>query len=227
MHYTASIRLFGTTGGYNTEQTERLHIDYAKNAYDASNHREDDIFPFMCTWLERREKLFCFATYLANLDNKVYVALKRPPSKREKPPVAFAQYPNAKARDLNYIQTEHSASLFGEQVVQFIKDDVKAKWTTKYGRLPIPTYTIPSPDALGFDIWHQVKFHTPDTQTLHAPSTLDVARASPAHKARTKTIPGHFDPVMVEINGDGVAGEGGMEGAPPLSRRTGDDTDYM
>ncbi|KZV78679.1 hypothetical protein EXIGLDRAFT_633458, partial [Exidia glandulosa HHB12029] len=60
VHYSSSIRLFGATSGYNTEQTERLHIDFAKRAYEASHHRDDDVMPFMCTWLERREKMFRF-----------------------------------------------------------------------------------------------------------------------------------------------------------------------
>ncbi|KAI0060629.1 hypothetical protein BV25DRAFT_1789248, partial [Artomyces pyxidatus] len=33
LHYTPSIRLFGTTDNYNTEASERLHIDFAKDAY--------------------------------------------------------------------------------------------------------------------------------------------------------------------------------------------------
>ena len=32
-HYIPSIRLFGTTDNYNTEQSERLHIDFTKNVY--------------------------------------------------------------------------------------------------------------------------------------------------------------------------------------------------
>ncbi|KAG1897487.1 uncharacterized protein F5891DRAFT_1129926 [Suillus fuscotomentosus] len=32
-HYTSMIRMFGTTDNYNTEYTERLHIDLAKDAY--------------------------------------------------------------------------------------------------------------------------------------------------------------------------------------------------
>ncbi|KAJ7906533.1 hypothetical protein B0H13DRAFT_1880510 [Mycena leptocephala] len=32
-HYEPSIRLFGSADGFNTESPERLHIDYAKNAY--------------------------------------------------------------------------------------------------------------------------------------------------------------------------------------------------
>jgi len=55
IHYNSSIRLFGTTDNYNTEQSERLHIDFAKNAYRASNHKDE--YPQMTTWLERREKV--------------------------------------------------------------------------------------------------------------------------------------------------------------------------
>ncbi|KAJ7889434.1 hypothetical protein B0H13DRAFT_2341561 [Mycena leptocephala] len=39
-HYVPLIRLFGTADGFNTESPERLHIDYAKNAYRASNRKD-------------------------------------------------------------------------------------------------------------------------------------------------------------------------------------------
>ncbi|KAH9015362.1 hypothetical protein EDB84DRAFT_1582216 [Lactarius hengduanensis] len=42
-HYCRSIKLFGTTDNFNTEYTERLHIDLAKDAYAATNHK--DKFP--------------------------------------------------------------------------------------------------------------------------------------------------------------------------------------
>ena len=54
-HYASSIRLFGATDNYNTEQTERLHIDFTKDAYRASNRR-DEYFQ-MTKWLERQEKV--------------------------------------------------------------------------------------------------------------------------------------------------------------------------
>jgi Plavaka transposase len=55
VHYSSSIRLFGTTDNYNTEQTERLHIDFTKDAYRSTNHKDE--YNQMTTWLERREKL--------------------------------------------------------------------------------------------------------------------------------------------------------------------------
>lgn len=44
-HYIESIRQFGTVSNYSTETTERLHIDFAKNLYRATNHR--DVFAQM------------------------------------------------------------------------------------------------------------------------------------------------------------------------------------
>ena len=50
LHYALSICLFGTTDNYNTEQTKQLHIDFMKDAYCATNHK--DKYDQMTTWLE-------------------------------------------------------------------------------------------------------------------------------------------------------------------------------
>ncbi|KAJ7334948.1 hypothetical protein DFH08DRAFT_916210 [Mycena albidolilacea] len=51
LHYVDSIRMFGTTDNYNTEMFERLHIDFAKKGWRASNRR--DKFPQMIAWLNQ------------------------------------------------------------------------------------------------------------------------------------------------------------------------------
>ncbi|KAH7905034.1 hypothetical protein BJ138DRAFT_1233443 [Hygrophoropsis aurantiaca] len=61
-HYKRCITLLGTTDNYNTEATERLHIDFAKDAYTATNHKEE--FWQMTKWLERREKVLYHANYV-------------------------------------------------------------------------------------------------------------------------------------------------------------------
>jgi hypothetical protein len=38
-HYEQLIKLFGSVDGFNSESPERLHIDFAKNAYRASNQK--------------------------------------------------------------------------------------------------------------------------------------------------------------------------------------------
>ncbi|KAG1816374.1 uncharacterized protein BJ212DRAFT_1446932 [Suillus subaureus] len=40
-HYHLMITLFGTTDNYNTEYTEHLHIDLAKDAYRTTNHKDN------------------------------------------------------------------------------------------------------------------------------------------------------------------------------------------
>lgn len=50
IHYTSPIRLFGSLDGFNTELPERLHINYTKKAYWASNKRDYTIQ--MMTWLQ-------------------------------------------------------------------------------------------------------------------------------------------------------------------------------
>ncbi|KAG0699298.1 hypothetical protein DFH29DRAFT_983570 [Suillus ampliporus] len=52
-HYVASIKSWGSADGFNTEFPERLHIDFAKNAYRATNRK--DYVAQMTKWLARQE----------------------------------------------------------------------------------------------------------------------------------------------------------------------------
>ncbi|RXW22226.1 hypothetical protein EST38_g3624 [Candolleomyces aberdarensis] len=61
-HYARCIKLFGTTDNFNTEYTERLHIDLAKDAYRATNHKDE--FSQMVRWLERKEKMSRHAQHI-------------------------------------------------------------------------------------------------------------------------------------------------------------------
>ncbi|KAG1888006.1 uncharacterized protein F5891DRAFT_1132037 [Suillus fuscotomentosus] len=61
-HYVDSITLFGATDGFNTELPERLHIDFAKDAYCASNKR--DYKEQMALWLQWQEAVFLRGAYL-------------------------------------------------------------------------------------------------------------------------------------------------------------------
>ena len=61
-HYVMLIQLYSTTDNFDTAYTERLHIDFAKDAYDATNHKDE--FTQMENWLEHKEKIFCHNQYL-------------------------------------------------------------------------------------------------------------------------------------------------------------------
>ena len=62
LHYASSIISFSTTNNYNTEQTEWLHIDFTKDTYHATNHKDE--YNQMTTWLDRHEKLQRHAAFI-------------------------------------------------------------------------------------------------------------------------------------------------------------------
>ncbi|KAJ7169340.1 hypothetical protein C8R43DRAFT_945279 [Mycena crocata] len=61
-HYVDMIRALGTADGYNTELSERLHIDCAKLGYAASSKK--NYINQMTRWLMRRESIDRFSSYL-------------------------------------------------------------------------------------------------------------------------------------------------------------------
>ncbi|KAJ3859983.1 hypothetical protein EV359DRAFT_75404 [Lentinula novae-zelandiae] len=62
LHYPQNICSRGTLDGFNSETTERLHIDLAKAGYRASNKRRYIVQ--MTQWLQRQEAVQRFASYL-------------------------------------------------------------------------------------------------------------------------------------------------------------------
>ncbi|KAG9093603.1 hypothetical protein FS749_014117 [Ceratobasidium sp. UAMH 11750] len=61
-HYVQLIRELGTPDGYNTETFERLHIDFAKMGYRASN--KVNAVKQMATYIQRLEAIEMHAVYL-------------------------------------------------------------------------------------------------------------------------------------------------------------------
>jgi hypothetical protein len=55
LHYCDTIKSHGSLDGYNMESPERLHIDFAKDGYRASNKRE--YVAQMTAWLGRQEAM--------------------------------------------------------------------------------------------------------------------------------------------------------------------------
>ncbi len=54
-HYMSLITWLGTLDNFDTQYTERLHIDLTKDAYDATNHKDE--YAQMTVWVERKEKI--------------------------------------------------------------------------------------------------------------------------------------------------------------------------
>ena len=76
-HYEDLIHLFGSADWFNTKSPEKLHINYAKNVYCATNHK--DYIPQMMTWLRRQEAINYFSAYLLWTQEQEPVSTNSPP----------------------------------------------------------------------------------------------------------------------------------------------------
>ena len=117
-HYPQLIYWLGSPDNFNTSYTERLHIDYAKEAYDATNHKEE--FAQMTQWLERKEKIIQHAQYVEwRLDGQPplpdAIPLNPPPPDRLK----IAKRPLGKV-SLDSIEQNYNAPFIRDALARFL-----------------------------------------------------------------------------------------------------------
>ncbi|KAH9019702.1 hypothetical protein EDB84DRAFT_1624592 [Lactarius hengduanensis] len=188
LHYKSSITLFGSTDNYNTEQTERLHIDFTKDAYRATNHKDE--YPQMTAWLERREKIQQHMMFIAWRQRAQYddTQYSEPtgPSKPVPRTVQMARNPSLKAVSFNDLADKYGAFDFQDALADFIArlNHPQASATALRGLAEdtlLPFRHVP--------VFHKIKFvSTPDLDII------DVVHVRPDQKdARRRTIPSCFD----------------------------------
>ncbi|TBU63896.1 hypothetical protein BD310DRAFT_807943, partial [Dichomitus squalens] len=115
LHYVRCVKLYGTTDNYNTETSERLHIDFAKDAYRLTNHRDE--FPQMTKWLERREKVLHHDSYISWRSQQA-----SPPDLACALHVKMTQHPTRKAVSLHELASPmgYCAKHIGAAICRFI-----------------------------------------------------------------------------------------------------------
>jgi Plavaka transposase len=198
LHYASSIRLFGTTDNYNTEQSERLHIDLAKDAYRATNRKDE--YAQMTTWLERREKV---QRHSASIDwrqnhwQNVRTRIPIGPLCMRTQAIKMAQTPSRKAVPFPDIFWKYGAPLFQDTLADFIAGvnnpglGVRALRTHAANTL-LPFRTV--------RVYHNIKFTaTSDAQELEI---VDAVYVRPEQKdSRGRIIPVRFDTVLIQGSG--------------------------
>ena len=146
-HYVDSIYSLGSADGYNTELPERLHIDFAKSAYLASNKR--DFLEQMAIWLQRQEAIFLRSAYLAwchpqddtheaheqdNSDIEDIENLVSQPSKHWR----VAKNPLFANVSIDYIETHHHLSDFLQVFTGFVRKHMgHAPTPSRYDRFNV------------------------------------------------------------------------------------------
>jgi hypothetical protein len=189
-HYHHLIELFGTTDGYNTEYTERLHIDLAKEAYRATNHKDE--YWQMVLWLERKEKIQChtkFINWYIN-DEKITPIQRKHFNVMPDWKLRMSKHPSVKAILIEALIEEHGAVHFREAFSRYIvtllhKNISSAEIERKAENIFLPTRKL--------SVYHRIKFV--DSQTSEV---LDSVHVQPKRKTKhNKSVETRFDTVLV------------------------------
>ncbi|KAF9782655.1 hypothetical protein BJ322DRAFT_1100637 [Thelephora terrestris] len=208
-HYVSSIKLFGTTDNYNTEYSERLHIDLAKDAYAATNHKDELVQ--MTTWLERKEKIAQFDTIVG------WRLLGRPPPLSKPPPrihrahIQMTREPVAQV-SLDKVVSNYGAKDFSNALATFLAHHENPDASCQ------ALQSIASRVKFNFDnvcVFHKIKLWTQDPQgCAEIEDTLDVIHARCMTTTRTgRKLPARFDTALIKISsGPGEDNYCGVEG---------------
>ncbi|KAJ3998021.1 hypothetical protein F5050DRAFT_1798690 [Lentinula boryana] len=203
-HYSRAIKYYGTTDNYNTETTERLHIDLTKDAYRASNHKDE--YAQMTRWLERREKIFHHTNYVAwrlsggatnsgaqrSLEDLKCVYIQKLTQFPTVKAVALLKLQDTGANGYHAIHFQHALKRF---LVQYRDPSVPLNQVDDYARFVVlPFRSLP--------IWHKVKFIN---LGLYGKKTLDSISVHPRHINGDGEVirPSRFDTALLKVKDEG------------------------
>jgi len=207
LHYVNAIKLFGTTDNYNTELFERLHIDFSKSGWRASNHRDE--FPQMIRWLSRREKIALFEGYMKS--RSMSGSQPDPSTDTPMPPpdaipdnsltktITIAKHPAFPKSPITIVQQRHNAPDFDYYLKVYIND----LQTTPIPHRQLDNHTLPFTRVNVYNQFrlHPISIHDDDTD---CPNIVKALRKSHTHPY------GRFDTVVGLL--DNRAESTGLEG---------------
>ncbi len=206
-HYMSSIRLFGTTDNYNTEQSERLHIDFAKNAYCASNHKDE--YPQMTLWLEHREKVQQHAKFIEwqQQDHQQIPQVRKPigPPCTQTLHVKMARNPSIKNVVFDILAQRYGAVNFLDTLANFLVQVNNLRMSGNALRSRASNLLI---TFSGVPVFHKIKFMASTSDSKES-EILDSIQARPEQRdANGWVIPARFDTALVQsqhtIQGEGI-----------------------
>lgn len=194
--------------GYDTAYTERLHIDYVKDTYKASNHRDE--YPQMIDWLERQEKVHVHSLFIKwRLDGQPSIAMLEPPTIPKHLHIKIARFPNLKSVAIDSMPARFGAANFRMALSQFIVRLRHPNLNRRQTAQVAASFRLPFTHV---PVYFNIKFWSPNIQGLdNIPETLDTAHVRPAYRdTQDHSVAGRFDTVL--INEEGQGEDVGVEG---------------
>jgi hypothetical protein len=209
-HYLMYIELYGTTDNFNTEYTERLHIDYAKEAWDATNGKDE--LPQMTLWLERHEKIFRHAKFIKWRTG--HQSHQSPPD-RPNPGILYrrqlqmTKHPSKKNVCFDTLIHDYGATDFPRALAQFI---VKLKNPLFAARRIDQAVSGIRFRFNAVPVFHKIKFTSYDPYAVGGAkeTVVDSVHVQPVRKdKRNRNVPPRFDTAVIN---DGTGQETGVKG---------------
>lgn len=208
LHYAQAIRNFGTTDNYNTEMFERFHIDCAKDAWRASNFKDE--LPQMVQWLSRQEKVAMFETYLEHYESVEDIEFESIAGSPAGPQagISLSKRPSVPNQSLLDIQSKHHCPSFSLQLIIYLNQLLDAGQRIPRSGLAnaqLPFNKLP--------VWHAFKLGRDALgNDVDPKEELDAIKARPK---RGKEGIERFDPVVVaysdEAESTGLHGESNLK----------------
>lgn len=218
LHYYEAIVAKGTLDGYNTELPERLHIEYAKDAYRAGNRR--DYIAHMTTWLRRQEAVDERMSYLGWLgqveERESGLCMSAEPLEDDDEEDQQREEEDLRQRELTVLESTGQARRTSTNAYKIAKRCAYPRTTplqlsTLYRAsefLPafqhfIQTEFAHSPfvpqQVNTFRVYKQLKVQRLPNQYTGTQVQFDRVRAMPAVAGvgRKRAVPAYFDPVFV------------------------------
>ncbi|KAG1865320.1 hypothetical protein F4604DRAFT_1586176 [Suillus subluteus] len=204
-HYISMIRFFGTTDNYNTEYTEQLHIDLAKDVYRATNRKDE--FTQMTRWLERKEKIVCHAKFIRWRlhDNTPHHPSPRPASLSFDRTRTLAKHPSAKAVSFQTLISDYGATYFREALARYIAQQNHLDESLSRSRLEALAANVHLPFH-SVAVYHKIKWLSVDARGHGDPLiTVDSVHVMPCRtgtRQKNDALPARFDTALIN-NGTG------------------------
>ncbi|TBU31973.1 hypothetical protein BD311DRAFT_804404 [Dichomitus squalens] len=216
-HYRHSIELFGTTDNYDTQYSERLHIDMTKDAYRATN-RKDELAQ-MTVWLERKEKMQRHEKHIQWRLCQLHLQSPPPPHDLNPPPpiamvpawphlptddapsprmrIEMTRHPTIYAVDFPTLALAYGATHFRDALTRYVAKKNNPIFTAAQVKRESAKVYMPMQKV---SVYHKVKFWVSDPQRLTTPGneTHDVIHVRPARKNKYGDgVPARFDTALV------------------------------
>ncbi|KAF8486519.1 hypothetical protein JB92DRAFT_3258522, partial [Gautieria morchelliformis] len=205
-HYVALIRSKGSADGFNTELSERLHIDCAKEGYRASNKK--NYTQQMIKYLTRHEAIDAFKSFLAwTTDHRTDTSTYSDSDSQMSDDISDNE--SDRAADIAIpLLSSHSTKWqlakeppYPHVSLQFLKDkhgavDIVPALTT-YLATKVPGSRVTPSNYDLVDVYAKISRFLLSPQRLTDETQKDSVRATPFRHERKQVIPQHFDTALV------------------------------